>query len=86
MHFCLFVSLAQRKNQRDIHPTKASPQGEDATAPPVARNTKVSGPSKVSLGFLWLREPCLFYWLREQRGAGAEQGLIPENTRGAPRG
>jgi len=30
------LSLAQRKKQRNIHPTKASPRGEDATAPPVA--------------------------------------------------
>ena len=40
-------------------------------------------PFGASHDYLWLRQQ---EWLREQRGAGAEQYLIPENTEGKQRG
>ncbi len=45
------LSLAQRKFQRDIPPTKAFPQGKDATAPPVALLNRYARPIK---GSAWL--------------------------------
>ena len=49
------LSLAQRKKQRNIHPTKASPRGEDATAPPVALTLMYPRPIKGSGCFYRLR-------------------------------
>ena len=44
---------------------------------------KACAPSGRAMFFYWLRQQ---EWLREQRGAGAEQYLIPENTEGKQRG
>ena len=33
---CSFLSARKKRTKESTHPTKASPRGEDATAPPVA--------------------------------------------------
>ena len=37
----VLFSVAEKRTKRDIHPTKASPLGEDATAPTRRSFTKV---------------------------------------------
>ena len=49
---CSFLSARKKRTKESTHPTKASPRGEDATAPPVALTFRYPRPIKGSGCFL----------------------------------
>ena len=69
--YCPFLSAQKKRTKRKHHPSKASPQGEDATAPTRRSFTKVCSDHQ--------RSGIFFYFCAKA------QYLIPENTRGAAR-